>query len=296
MLGGTARPAPNPAPALTPPASMGQRGTRFSGTAAPPSQASRVSVSPVATPTEKDVETMPTQKVFKQRVRARMGKTGESYTAARHQLLRKTEPEPMPPDRAGASAPPVASDAPAIATEALLVAEESMIRATGRPHAEWFAILDAWGALEHSHTEIARWLSDNHGTPGWWTQNITVSYERARGRRKPGQMADGFSVSVTRTVDLDPAMALEAFTNAAVRDRWLPEAPMRQRPTRAANTARFDWADPASRVIVFVLPKDATRSTISVSHEQLPDSAAADAFKAAWRGWLGTLRAVLEPA
>ena len=36
---------------------------------------------------------MPTQKLFKRRVRARMTKTGESYTAARRQLLRKV-PEP----------------------------------------------------------------------------------------------------------------------------------------------------------------------------------------------------------
>lgn len=32
---------------------------------------------------------MPTQKIFKQRVRARMAKTGEAYTTARAQLLRK---------------------------------------------------------------------------------------------------------------------------------------------------------------------------------------------------------------
>jgi hypothetical protein len=294
MLGETARPAPNPAPALTPPASMGQRGTRFSGTAAPPSQASRVSVSPVAPPTERDVETMPTQKVFKQRVRARMGKTGESYTAARHQLLKKSEPEalePEGPDSGGHVASPAAVVA---ATDTLLVADEAMVRATGRTHAEWFAILDGWGATDHTHTEIARWLGETHGTPGWWTQNITVSYERARGKRKPGQMADGFTVAVTRTLDLEPGTALQAFTDRVIREAWLPGGPMRQRPTRAANTARFDWADPPSRIVVFVAPKNGTRSTLTVSHEQLPDAATAERFKAAWRAWLGTLRSVLE--
>ena len=237
-------------------------------------------------PTEKDVETMPTQKIFKQRVRARMTKTGESYTAARRQLLRKAG-EPEPPE-------PRQPEAPAIASDALLVADESMIRATGRGHAEWFGILDAWGATAHNHTEIARWLSENHGTPGWWTQNITVSYERARGMRKPGQMADGFTVSVTRTVAVDAAAALEAFTSATVRGSWLPDAPMRQRPTRAAHTARFDWADPPSRVVVALVPKDGSRSTVAVAHEQLPDAATAERFKASWRGWLGTLKTVLE--
>jgi hypothetical protein len=169
-----------------------------------------------------------------------------------------------------------------------------MIRATGRAHAEWFALLDAWGATAHNHTEIARWLGETHGTPGWWTQNITVSYERARGMRKPGQMANGFSVSVTRTVNVDPTSALEAFTNVSVRATWLADAPLRQRPTRAANTARFDWADPPSRVVVTMVPKTATRSTIAVTHEQLPDDAAAERFKTAWRGWLGALETLLE--
>ena len=90
----TARPAPNPAPALTPPASMGQRGTRFPGTAGPPFSGEPRERESRGASTEKDVETMPTQKIFKQRVRARMTKTGESYTAARRQLLHKAEAEP----------------------------------------------------------------------------------------------------------------------------------------------------------------------------------------------------------
>ena len=239
-------------------------------------------------PTEKDVEPMPTQKIFKQRVRARMTKTGESYTAARHQLLKKAA-EPEPPEPA-----PQPDEAPAIPPEARLVADEAMLRATGKDHAEWFAILDAWGATAHNHTEIASWLSETQGTPGWWTQNITVSYERARGMRKPGQMANGFTVNVTRTIAVGAATVLEAFTNPAVRGTWLPDAPMQQRPTRATNTARFDWADPPSRVIVALVPKAGSRSTVAVAHEQLPDAETAERFKTSWRGWLGSLTTTLE--
>jgi uncharacterized protein YndB with AHSA1/START domain len=245
----------------------------------------------VVRPNEKDVETMPTQKVFKQRIRTRMTKTGESYTAARRQLLNK----------AGAAAPgapgaPAVPESPAIPSDAQLVADEAMIRATGKGHAEWFAILDAWGAIDHNHTEIARWLGANHGIPGWWTQNITVAYERARGRRRPGQMADGFSVSVTRTITVDPVRALEAFTNAELRARWLPDAPLTPRPTRATLTARFDWAEPASRVVVAIVPKDPGKATVAIAHERLADAASADQLKRAWRGWLGELKAFLEQA
>lgn len=268
----------------------------------------------MAAPTEKDAETMPTQKLFKRRVRARMTKTGESYTAARRQLLRKTldsevERESSSPETAADAAPALepssgemapqngaAAAQPSFAElpmDALLVADESMIRATGKGHAEWFALLDAWGATEHNHTEIARWLSETQGTPGWWTQNITVSYERARGMRARHQQADGYSISVTRTVTSDPERALEAFTSATFRHQWLPDKPMAQRPTRAAMTARFDWSDPASRVVVNVVPKG-DKAVVAVTHERIPDADAADRLKAAWRSSLGDLKVLLE--
>lgn len=247
---------------------------------------------------------MPTQKVFKQRVRARMTKTGESYTAARHQLLRKaTNPQPGPspevPHAATGSESMVAEREPtslaarSIPPDAPLVADAAMIRATGKGHAEWFAILDAWGATDHTHTEIARWLNETQGAPGWWIQNITVSYERARGMRARHQMANGFSISVTRTIDVEPEGALAAFTDETVRATWL-SAPMRQRRTRARNVARFDWDEPPSRVVVSLAPKGDGRTAITVGHEQLPDAQAGEQFKDRWREWLAALKTVLE--
>ena len=209
---------------------------------------------------------MPTQKVFKQRVRARMTKTGESYTAARRQLLHKTaEPaattEPAAPPRTPAPSRRAATTASA---DAFVVADESMLRATGKTHAEWFALLDAWGATDHSHTEIARWLSETQGVPGWWTQSMTVAYERARGMRARHQMADGFSVSATRTVAVAPERALAAFTDARPR-RAGSRTPRcaNARPARRTRR-RFDWADPPSRVVVTVVPKGPDKTVVAV--------------------------------
>ncbi len=238
---------------------------------------------------------MPTQKVFKHRVRARMSKTGESYTAARQQLLRKagdqdvvaTSPAPEAVERI---VPPLPDPDPAL----FGVADESMVRRTGRRHAEWFALLDAWGATGHTHTEIARWLSSEHGVPGWWTQSITVSYERARGMRATHQMADGYSVSATRSVAAPPEQALAAFTDATSRERWLPGAPLSARPTRAARTARFDWQDPPSRVVVTTSSRDSGKTAVTVSHERIKDADDAARLKASWRTWLGDLKVSLE--
>src|SRR4029077_18025787 len=83
---------------------------------------------------------MPVQKDFKRLVRDRMAKTGESYTAARQQLLKKHEPALDYAARAGMS------DA-AIATK------------TGRSWADWVRVLDRERAADKPHREIARFVS-----------------------------------------------------------------------------------------------------------------------------------------
>ena len=227
---------------------------------------------------------MTTQKTFKRRVRARAAKTGEAYTAARSQLLRKADAAPVAPPPA-----PVAS-----AEELAGMSDEAMLRGSGRPIGEWLEILDAWGATDRKHPEIARWLVAEHGIGGWWAQSVTVAYERARGMRAVHQQTGGFSVSATRTVAAPADRVLAAFTDPGLRDGWLPEAPMRRRPTTAANVARFDWDEPPSRVVVGLVPKDAARTQVAVAHEKLATAEDAARMKAAWRAWLGRLKQHLE--
>jgi hypothetical protein len=234
---------------------------------------------------------MPTQKIFKQRVRARMTKTGESYTAARRQLLRKAGESTAPERDEGTVSDDAAESTPA--TE-LLMSDEAMIRGSGRSHAEWFTLLDAWGATERGHTEIAAWLRTEHGVDGWWAQGVTVGYERARGKRGRHQQRDGYTIGVRKSVGVEPAQALAAFTNGSLRRRWLPDAPMRQRPTKAALSARFDWSDPTSRVVVTIVSKGPDKATVAISHERLPDAESAERFKGAWRQWLADLKSVVE--
>ena len=148
---------------------------------------------------------MTRQSTFKRKVRARMKKTGESYTAARRQLIE-------------------AGETPATNPTAVepRVSDEAVRNATGRTWAAWFELLDAGGAVELGHTEIARLLIDDHGVPGWWAQSVTVAYEQARGRRAPGQRPDGWEVTASKTVAVPVDRLYEAFTDDAERERWLP--------------------------------------------------------------------------
>jgi hypothetical protein len=218
---------------------------------------------------------MTERKSFKRRVRARMEKTGERYTAARgHLVEEQTAAEaPEPTDRPSADA---------------------VVRRTGKTWDEWFAILDAWGAAERSHREIARHLREANGVSGWWAQSVTVAYEKARGLRVKHERPGGFSVGASKTIAVPVERVFAAFADEEERGRLLPDAPLSLRTAQANRSARFDWGDGRTRVVVGFEDKGPEKTTVAVEHERLPDAAAADRTKAEWRGRLALLKEALE--
>jgi hypothetical protein len=218
---------------------------------------------------------MTRQRSFKRLVRARMQKTGESYTAARASLLAAAEAK--------------AATGPALATS-----DETFRRRTGRGWEEWFDLLDGWGALERSHGEIVRWLSVEQGIDGWSAQAVTVSYERARGGRAVGERADGFAITASKTVTVPVDRLYDAFVDASQREHWLPEAELRERTATKPKSARFDWGDGATRVIVSFARKGEAKSTVALEHARLGGAEDADRMKAYWREHLSVLKSELE--
>jgi uncharacterized protein YndB with AHSA1/START domain len=220
---------------------------------------------------------MTRQKTFKRRVRERMAKTGESYTAARRMLI-------------------AAGDRPetAVAEFKPPVADERVTAATGRGWQGWFELLDEWGGARHTHTEIARWLREEHGVQSWYSQSITVGYEQARGLRAPGEHADGFAISASRTIAVPVARLFEAFDDEVLREQWLSGADLRLRTATASRSARYDWEDGSTRVNVGFVDAGGVKSTVAVSHERLPDADTAEEMKAWWRERLTALKSQLE--
>jgi Domain of unknown function (DUF4287) len=219
---------------------------------------------------------MTTQQSFKRRVRARMEKTGESYTAARAQLVPQSEPETVP------GYEPRMTD-------------EKVRAATGRIWTDWFALLDEWGAVDREHPEIATWLRAEHGVPGWWAQTVTVEYERARGLRPVRGDRDGtHNVSASKTIGVPVERLFEAWSDPELRGRWLGDVELRERTSRPPRTARYDWEDGSTRVIVgFDAIADA-KSRIAISHERVADADEAARLKDFWRERLTVLKAQLE--
>jgi Domain of unknown function (DUF4287) len=218
---------------------------------------------------------MTRQKSFKRLVRARMDKTGESYTSARAALLTAAEPD--------------ATESPA-----LTMSDDAIRERTGRGWEDWFDLLDEWGATERSHKEIATWLREEHDTGGWNSQSITVSYERARGLRAVGEHADGFTVTASKTIDVPIDTLYDAFIDVEQRRRWLPDAELHERTATRPKSARFDWGDTTTRVVVGFESKANGKSVAALAHEKLPDAAEAERMKAFWRERVAVLKEVLE--
>jgi hypothetical protein len=239
---------------------------------------------------------MTKQKSFKARVRARMDKTSESYTAARRQLLAKAAADAEAPTDQPTPAPAGAVGPIPDVPGARRPYSDEVIRAnTGHSWDEWFELLDRWGAAERNHTEIARWVSQEHAVGGWWAQGVTVAYEQARGLRAPGQRRGGhFEVSASKTVAVPVERLYEAFADPALRERWLPGASFEVRTAHPGKSIRANWDDGSTRLVILFTAHGEAKSQVALVHERLPDAETAAELKPWWRARVADLKRFLE--
>jgi uncharacterized protein YndB with AHSA1/START domain len=218
---------------------------------------------------------MPSRKDLKRLVRARMAKTGESYTAARAQITHQKLTLPRGyQDLAG-------------------VADPSLVEKTGKTWRQWVAVLDEIGATEMSHRDIARWLKDDAGLGSWWCQTVTVGYERIRGLRAVGQRRDGtYTASKNRTLPFPGNMVRRAIEDPELRASWLPESEVAPRGSGRSKDFRFACPD-GSRGVLAVTPKGDARAVVAVGHEKLPSAEEVRRRKAFWEQHFEALRKLL---
>lgn len=204
---------------------------------------------------------MPKQKDLKRVVRARMQKTGESYTAARLHIVRRTDPEPDYAELAG-------------------MKDESVRRSTGRDWREWVKLLDAAECATKPHPEIARYIA-SLGMPSWWSQTVTVGYERIKGLREKGQRRGaGYEAHKSRTFTVPLRTLFTAFADEAFRTQWLLDE-VTVKSATANKRMRIAMSDTTVVEIGFVA-KSETKSAATIQHQNLPDKATAERMKAWW--------------
>ena len=86
----------------------------------------------------------------------------------------------------------------------------------------------------------------------------------------------------------------DAFVDESLRERWLPDGRLRERTATRPKSARFEWGDGETRVVVGFTAKGDAKSVVDIEHARLPDAAEAERMKAFWRERVAVLKEVLE--
>jgi hypothetical protein len=242
---------------------------------------------------------MTVARALKQVIRERAAKTGERYTTARRHVLaalapRTVVPPPAPPARPAPTPPTKGS-----------VSNAKAIEKTGHGLDHWFAVLDRFGAVEKGHTAAARHLYDDHQVPGWYSQGITVAYERARGVRALNQRCDGeYEVSASKVIAADTATIVKAFTDARLRKLWIAKADTELGAALTAavtsktskgfvvrpdGQARFRYKWDGTIVQFYLYPKPGGKVSLVVQHTKLAGAEAVEARRAQWKAAFGAI-------
>jgi hypothetical protein len=216
--------------------------------------------------------TMTQNKDLKRKVRARMKKTGESYTSARMHIVKT----PRPVDYAKLAG----------------MSDAAIREKTGCAWEKWVKSLDYHGAEKMSHRDIAKLVSEKYKVPSWWTQTVTVGYERIKGLRARGQRRDGtYEASKSRTFNVSVQTLYDAWADTRTRKRWL-DSEIRIRTATSPRSMRIAWSD-GTIIAVGFYSKGEGKSSVAVQHPGLPDRATADAMKKYWSERLDALGRVL---
>lgn len=165
---------------------------------------------------------------------------------------------------------------------------ESIEQATGITWDEWVTFLEANGAAQKPHGEIAQLAHDTLTIPSaaWWAQAVAVAYEQHIGRREAGQNANGsYEASVSRTV---AGSREEVFTRLSAELDSLTtiaECAVQNRRT-SVTPVRSYWRcnlDRGDKIAVAVEAKADSKVLIVATHTNLSSAILADDARTYWK-------------
>lgn len=226
---------------------------------------------------------MPKDKDLKKLTRKRMEKTGEAYTTARTQLLKKKK-----------TPSPESKTSPGELAKIAGISDDSVQKRTGRSWSEWVRLLDRAKAATMTHKEIAAFVAEKFEVSGWWAQSVTIGYERIRGLREVGQQRDGdFSANKSKTYPVPISTLYRAFATARQRDRWLPKDQLTVSTSSLNKSIRIRCSD-GTALDCYFTEKGPAKSQVALQHRKLKSKAEVEEKKAFWTERLTALGNVLR--
>ncbi|MEO8903426.1 MAG: hypothetical protein ABI488_14535 [Polyangiaceae bacterium] len=177
--------------------------------------------------------------------------------------------------------------------QAVGVSSDAVARRTGKSWAEWFALLDAAGAAALDHKGIVAVLAQRHGVGPWWQQMVTVAYEKARGMREYREADEGFQAGISKVLELPLAKLFRLWAEPAERNKWLGDDRFSIHKATASKSIRARWGRGVSRIDVDFCEKGPSKSQVTVQHNRIETSDAAEQMKAYWAKKMQALEALL---
>ncbi len=173
------------------------------------------------------------------------------------------------------------------------ISSEAIQKATGKSWDEWLKFFDQIGARELPHKDIAQKVYDT-GTPGWWSQMVTVAYEQHIGRRVPGQDCDGeFTVSASKTFSGTMDAALETWKTLMAGRTELSDIAISHGPDISQTEKWRYWrcglAD-GSRIQVNIYEKAPGKAALGIQHEKLESTEQVEHWRTYWKELLSSYK------
>jgi uncharacterized protein YndB with AHSA1/START domain len=166
---------------------------------------------------------------------------------------------------------------------------------TGKDWDGWLKVLDKEKATKLSHKEIAQLLYDKYKVPPWWCQMVTVGYEQARGLRAVHQKVDGYSASVSKTMNAPLSALYDACADETKRVKWIGRKRYSVSKATANKSLRLGWGrDDAMRVDFNLYARGSGKSQIAIEHSKLADADEVAKMKTYWKGALDKLAKMIE--
>ena len=177
--------------------------------------------------------------------------------------------------------------------QAVGVSSDAVARRTGKSWAQWFQLLDAAGAAELDHKGIVAVLAQRHGVGPWWQQMVTSAYEQARGKRETLAADEGFQAGIVKTLELPLAKLFRFWSEPAERNKWLADDRFSIHKATASKSIRARWGRGVSRIDVDFCEKGPSKSQVTLQHNKIETSDAAEQMKAYWAKKISALEALL---